>query len=296
MAQSRATVTPPHAPSAGPKPRGRGRPTLAQSDLPAHTAFARFVTTCTLDRAASSPLWVQVKNALSHGIETGQLAPNSRLPSEQEMTKAFQVSRQVLRAALSALVSEQLILKQPRLGIFVKGGRKDVGFMTSALGVHEDLTARGFDVSVQTYSAEQATPDVEEQAGLELPDGFDVVRYVRVYRIDGQPITHSVITLPAHRVPGILDAPLDENSLFQTLRTRYGLRLAQADREITARIVPPQVSHRLELPDGTAALYIVSRAYDPEGGPLEFYRSYYNADVAPIRITAGSDRRQPDAT
>ena len=81
MAQSRATVTPPHAPSAGPKPRGRGRPTLAQSDLPAHTAFARFVTTCTLDRAASSPLWVQVKNALSHGIETGQLAPNSRLPS-----------------------------------------------------------------------------------------------------------------------------------------------------------------------------------------------------------------------
>jgi len=265
---------------------GRGRPGFDITNAESAELFRQIAVNFTFDRNNEIPLWVQLKNLLELKINDGSLDENSRLPSELAMAKLFNLSRPVVRNALSALVSEGLIAKQPRKGIFVAAKKNDFDFMTSATGVFDDLSAKGMEVEERTYEFKLASPDADEQKALRLTDGFKVIRFVRVYVADGTPITHSTISIPAHRVPGMESFDMDNKSIFGTIRKHFGLTAARADRWITAGIADETIAERLEISVGHSLLYIRSVAVDHEGLPLEFYRSYYNADVSPIHISA----------
>lgn len=263
---------------------GRGRPGFDVTDAAAARQFRKFAKTVMLDRNAGSPLWVQLKNQLETAIAKEILLPNTRLPSEQAMCEIFSLSRPVVRGALSALVSGGLVVKQPRKGNFVGVKRKEFDFMTSPLGVFDDLSSKGIKVSERTYEYALQPAEADEQVALNLPDGFDVIRFVRVYSADGVPITHSHISLPAHRLIGMEKFNMRNRSIYRTMRKNYGLSVARADRWISAGNADDVVAKRLRVEHGKALVYVRSIGYDHENIPLEFYRSYYNADVAPIHI------------
>lgn len=266
----------------------RGRPGFDVTDATAARQFRKFAKTARFDRAANSPLWVQLKNQLETAIVKEILLPNTRLPSEQAMCEMFSLSRPVVRNALSALVSGGLVVKQPRKGNFVGVRRKEFDFMTSPLSVFEDLSSKGIKVSERTYAYALQPAEADEQVALNLPDGFDVIRFVRVYSADGVPITYSRISLPAHRLVGMEKLNMRNRSIYRTMRENYGLSVSRADRWISAGNADDVIAKRLQVEPGKALVYVRSIGYDDEDIPLEFYRSYYNADVAPIHIATDS--------
>jgi GntR family transcriptional regulator, transcriptional repressor for pyruvate dehydrogenase complex len=56
---------------------------------------------------------------LAAEIDSGRLAPGARLPTEQELTAAFGVSRTVVREAVAALRAEGLVETRQGVGAFV---------------------------------------------------------------------------------------------------------------------------------------------------------------------------------
>ena len=235
-------------------------------------------------------MWVQLKNLLAKEIAEGTLAPNARLPSELAMAEMFQLSRPVVRNALSALVSEGLISKQARKGIFVNSQKNEFGFMTSAISVFDDLGSKGMDVAARTYEFGLFDPDAEEKRALRLPDDFKVIRFVRVYVADGVPITHSRISLPAHRLPGMEKFEMENQSIFGTIREHFGLTVARAERQMTAEIADAEIAQRLEVKEGQPLIHIRSIAFDHSELPLEYYQAYYNSQVSPIHLSVESNR------
>lgn len=69
-------------------------------------------------------LTVTLADHLRREIESGQLSPGSKLPTEQEMTEVFGVSRTVVREAVSALRSEGLVMTRQGVGAFVTDGQR----------------------------------------------------------------------------------------------------------------------------------------------------------------------------
>lgn len=61
----------------------------------------------------------KVAQQLAQAIERGELKPGDRLPRERELTERFEVSRMVIREALSQLKSGGLISSKQGLGAFV---------------------------------------------------------------------------------------------------------------------------------------------------------------------------------
>jgi len=61
----------------------------------------------------------QAIETLRRFILTEDLKPDQQLPSERELSESLSVSRNIVREALSVLVAEGLIVKQPGRGIFV---------------------------------------------------------------------------------------------------------------------------------------------------------------------------------
>ncbi|KIX16291.1 GntR family transcriptional regulator [Paracoccus sp. 228] len=264
----------------------RGRP--RNDDKAAVDVIRRISKSGNIRRDLDTPMWVQLKNALSEEIGRQTLKPDMRLPAEQTIAELLEISRPVVRAALDALSNQGLIAKVPRKGIFVTQPSSETSFLTSNVSVHSDLQARGHVVSAEAFLFERCAPDEEEQRVFSIPPDGTVVRIGRIYRSDGQPITHTLISLPGHKVPRMEMLDIQGRSIFEILNTHYGLTARRAERWITAASAHDEVAARLEVLPGHPLIWIESIAYDAFDMPLEYYRAFYNSNVARIHVSTGS--------
>jgi GntR family transcriptional repressor for pyruvate dehydrogenase complex len=72
-----------------------------------------------LEPLSRDTLTKQATDTLRRFILTESLKPGEQLPSERELSESLSVSRNIVREALSVLVAEGMIVKQPGRGIFV---------------------------------------------------------------------------------------------------------------------------------------------------------------------------------
>ena len=67
----------------------------------------------------SLPRYAQIKTYIRNQIESGQWKVGDRIPSENQLSEDFMVSRMTARRAVQELANESLLLRSPGLGTFV---------------------------------------------------------------------------------------------------------------------------------------------------------------------------------
>jgi GntR family transcriptional regulator, transcriptional repressor for pyruvate dehydrogenase complex len=72
-----------------------------------------------LEPLSRDTLTKQATETLRRFILTEDFKPGEQFPSERELSESLSVSRNIVREALSVLVAEGLIVKQPGRGIFI---------------------------------------------------------------------------------------------------------------------------------------------------------------------------------
>ncbi len=249
----------------------------------ASSLFDRVKQRASADRSMTTPLWIQVKNTLSDTIDPS-VPTGSQLPSEQTLCAMFGVSRPVVREALDALVSEGLLVKIPRRGVFTAGHKENADFLTNAIGVFDDMTAKGHKVTTRTFQLSRAVATQHEAKMMALLDGADVVRVVRVYLVDGQPLTFTHIVIPGYRAPELENLLQEGQSVFGLLRSRFGLVATRAERWFTASAATDDQAAKLGIVAGQPLIGIESLAYCASGLPLEYYNAVYNPAVARMHV------------
>ena len=93
-----------------------------------------------------------------------------------------------------------------------------------------------------------------------------------------------MISLPAHKLPGMEKLDIENRSIFDTINEHYGLKPQRADRWIKAAVATSLVAKRMGVKRGTPLLRIESLAFDFDGNPLEYYDAYYNSNISPLHI------------
>jgi GntR family transcriptional regulator len=77
------------------------------------------VTEDRIDPIAPIPPYRQIAAILRRRIESGQYAPDTRIPTESELVEAFEVARTTARRAIEVLREEGLIYTVPQRGSYV---------------------------------------------------------------------------------------------------------------------------------------------------------------------------------
>jgi multiple sugar transport system substrate-binding protein len=72
-----------------------------------------------IDQESPVPIYHQLKLAIKKKIESGELEPGKRIPTEQELCDRYGISRTPVRQALKELVYEGLLVRRRGLGTFV---------------------------------------------------------------------------------------------------------------------------------------------------------------------------------
>ena len=98
------------------------------------------------------------------------------------------------------------------------------------------------------------------------------------------PIGIQTAHLPVARVPGLLEEARDIVSLYETLRSRYGIAPVEAHEVYRVGLVAEEDAELIQLPAGTPA-FVVQRIGLDANGPFEFTLSTMRADRYEIRST-----------
>jgi GntR family transcriptional regulator len=231
-----------------------------------------------VDRLSPVPAYRQIADQLRAEINSGQLPPGTKLPSERQLGETYQVDRGVIRRALAMLQAWGLIVTQHGRGAFVRTrpplrrvarNRLSTTQGRQWRGFYADLEDAGLTPQVTTEIRRQPVPD-EIAERLQIAEGSEVVVRARRMGIEGQLLMLSTSYFPAEvvaRAPQLEHADTGSGGMF-TLLENAGYELRQQEA-VSARMPLPEEASALQLGPGTPIIRILRTIYDQHDQPLE---------------------------
>jgi GntR family transcriptional regulator len=239
------------------------------------------------DRTSSAPLWSLVKAAVLDMIANTPLAEHARLPSEAELCAQFNVSRTVVREALSQLVFERVIYKLQGKGAFVASRREDQDFLGTNIGFSGEWRERNRAVSRRILRQEIEQADDRAAQLLRMTSDRTVIGLDRVLSVDGVPRILVYTKIVAVNAPGLERVPLENRSLYDTLFRKFGLKFRRAERWLAAVNATAEHARLLDVVEATPLIAIESIGFATHEEPVEYYTAFYRTDVGRLHFSVG---------
>ena len=238
--------------------------------------------------AQAAPRYRQVAAELERAIANGGLRPHDRLASERAIAEKHGLSRMTARQAVELLVRRGTVYRRPGSGTFVSPPRVAHTLQRLA-GFSEQMRAQGITPSARVLEMRRTQRvDAEARAALELDPRARAWMVRRVRYGDGEPLLLETFWVPDALCPDLTRRDLAEGSLYDLLRSRYGIDPCTADESIEPAVMEPAEARHLGARPGSPALVVTRTARDRAGRPVEFARDLYRGDRARFEIALQS--------
>lgn len=214
-----------------------------------------------------SPLTLQekIRASLLDKIETGIYRPGDQIPSENELSESYGVSRVTVRAALNRLTEEGILLKRQGKGTFVK----PTVHVESTLGsgsFTETCLKLGHRPSTHILhlGTREPGPVLSELYG---EDASTVIELHRLRGVDGVPCILERDYFP-RTFDFLFEVELEDRSLFELVERHRGAKVAGFEDRFGIAIADEGVAALLEVDPGTPLLEVTESVAGIDGGTL----------------------------
>ena len=228
----------------------------------------------TLDRSSPLPLWAQIVDDLRRRLLGGEF--EDHFPTDEELTRDYEVSRQTVREAVRHLTAEGLVVRQRGRGSSITQPVLEQP-LHSLYSLASTVRAGGIEERSEVLAAERRPAMAEVAAHLGLGASTEVVFIERLRFAGSEPIAWDRSWLPADLAHGLLNADLSSGGLYDLLTTHCSLRISGGWERIKPVIPEPTERKLLRLPPKTAAFSIERLALAGDQ-PIEWRRSLIRGD------------------
>ena len=203
------------------------------------------------------------------------------LPSEAELCRSYDISRNTVRQAIGALEEEGFVVRKRGKGTFVTDPntrRKGVqySFTTEISQLGKTPSSTLVDFAVITPS-----PKIVTLMGLE--QGVKVYRFTRVRNVDGEPLILETSYYPEYIYPNLTRELLETHS-FYSLLYHVGVIPFSASDTYEAVVLAPHEAQLLHCAPGSAAFFHQRRTTTENGHTYEYTTSYMRADRVKLDV------------
>lgn len=223
------------------------------------------------------PLHHQVYLDLSTALDAGEWQAGDRLPTERELADAYGCSLITVRRALTDLVRERRLERTRGRGTFVLGPTIEFPLL-GKMSFREEMQRQGYGSTTRVVDCRVAAAGERAAKALGLVPEAPTVHLERIRFAGHLPLLLEQVQLDATRFPGLADHDFQHESLYETLRTGYGVRIVRAREWIEPVIVTGREARLLRLEPGRTGLLIEGIADDQAGHPVEYGRSWVRGD------------------
>jgi GntR family transcriptional regulator len=234
------------------------------------------------------PRYLQLQNAITQLIRSGDLRPGAQLPPDQQLTGALDVSLGTVQKAFSGLASDGWISREHGRGTFIAQPRQPVQELW-----HYRFRDPKNDAMLPVYSRLLKRRKCQGDERLRLALGDDPLGYIEIERlidIGGKFSCYSELYLAAGRFGGMLDLPVkafESINLKQVLAEKFGAPTISVDQSVRAGELKPEVARLIGAPRRACGMVLEVTAQTYGRAPISFQRihipaSDYPLDVSPI--------------
>lgn len=225
----------------------------------------------------SIPLYYQLEHILRTRIESGEVLPGARLPTEQELSREYEISRATVRQALAAMVSEGLLYRKQGKGTFVteKAQQTRAAKLT---GFTEDLFHQGHRPEVQVMEMKRAPAPDRVAHQLLVAPGAEVVRFKRLRRAAGDILSFVVNYVLPEFGEKITERDLMEHPMLRLLEDKLKVPLGTVRHTVEAIKADAETAGLLGINPLEPVLYMETLVRSAESRPVEVANTYFRAD------------------
>lgn len=179
-----------------------------------------------LDEESLIPLYQQVMEEIRRGIELGTYQTGEKIPSEVELSEMFSVSRITVRRAVEELVGEGILTKKQGKGTYVthRKLRRKITQESMVQSFSDTCRVNGLTPGARVIERKIIPAGKEGQHYLGLSPDDKLVYIRRVRTADGDPVMLENNYYNYKRLSFLMEADLDDVSLFDVIEERLGFR------------------------------------------------------------------------
>ena len=235
-------------------------------------------------RDRTSPLYIRIAEDIKSRIGKGERLPNTRIPTEMELSTRYGVSRITVRKALEILVDEEILVRKQQIGIFISD-KKLSRSLNSFMGFSQTCEVAGHRPGTRLLSAELVRAAVMHREALKLQEEDMAIRIRRLRYCDDLPVI-----LEENHFPKEYAWLLAEDlsiSLHQLLQN-HGIVLGNGTKTIGVCYATREEAEWLEIKEKDALIVSRDVVYNTAGEPVYSGKETINADRYEYRILANS--------
>ncbi len=238
-----------------------------------------------LDKDSARPIYLQLEDLLRQQIETGQLNPGDRMPSEMELAAMYGISRMTARRATDSLVTDGLLLRQPGKGTFVANPKVPFPGVTISSFSHS-MRVLGLSVTSRVLDLEliPAVPQVAHE--LHLSPDQPVVFLRRLRLINHEPMALMSSYMHGSFYEALQNADLSNRPITQIMEEASGVKPAFSRDHIEASLAHSEEAELLAIRKGAPVLLLRGVIYEANGTPVRFSKVVYRADRFRLSLSA----------
>jgi GntR family transcriptional regulator len=230
-----------------------------------------------IDFNSPIPLYYQIMERIYDEIKQGTWDVGEKIPSEFEISSKFGVSRNTTQRAIEMLVNKGLLVRKQGVGTFVSSPQIEQGLM-GFYSFSKAMQAQGISTSVKVVSMEKEVASSSQAKYLEIGVGDEMHVLKRIRYANDSPIMFDTSRIPVSIAPDLEKTNFENNSLYYTLETRYGIYVTRAKEIFEPVSIRALESKLLEVPENSPAMMLDRIAYSSQNIPVELCRSIVPGD------------------
>lgn len=228
-------------------------------------------------------LYIRISEYYKDLILNKTLQEGQKMPTEEEICKAFNTSRITARHALDILANNGLIVKIQGKGTFVSKKKVDMG-LNILNGFSDEMRQKGKVPSTILLGINLIKANEAVATGLNISVDSQVYSIERIRCADGTPVAYEKVYLSFSMFPDIIKNDLT-GSLYSVLQQQYNITVSYADQTLEAGLANQKLAEHLCVAVGSPVLNITRSTYSTNGVPFEYVLSVYRSDLYTFKVT-----------
>ena len=221
--------------------------------------------------ALVKPRYQQLKDLIIGRISNGDLRPQDRVPSENELVESMNVSRMTANRALRELTDEGYVDSIAGRGTFVSDFRAR-SHVLEVQNIADEITRRGHTHSCEVVRQSRQHARGEIARALDVEQGTDVFHLLLVHFENANPVQVEDRYVVADFAPECIEQD------FRTVTPSAYLTaispLQEAEQVVRAALPNAAVRQQLQMTDDEPSLVVIRRTWS-HGRPVTFARLHH---------------------
>jgi GntR family transcriptional regulator len=224
-----------------------------------------------------APLYHQLYSVLREAILDGTIPCKAQMPTEQQLSEAFDLSRITAKRAMDELAAEGLVARFRGKGSHVTYQYQPEPVRAPLVGMLENLVEMGKRSRVRVVSIDETVPPGDIRKLLQLGDGETAHKVVRVRaNREGEPYAYYVSWTAGIR-RGFTKRTLEKKPRLDVIRDN-GIHLSKVEQMLSAENASVKVAGYLDTEPGAALLSMRRLSSDENGSVVDVLDGLYNPD------------------